>query len=297
MLKNTLILKGLLTIWVAIMATQSFAKSISVKDDLGNLITLIKAPEKIVSLAPHNTEILFAVGAGKKIVGTVSYSDYPKEALEIPRIGGYDKINLEQVIAMQPDLIVAWFTGNDSRVNKRLQELGFPVYYSEPSTLIDIANSMAKLGTLTGYPEEGARKKDQFLERYKYLKNQNSKKEKLKIYYEVWQNPRYTLGGSHFSQELFTICGGTNIFSDVKEKAPIVSLEAILTRNPDVILRGDQHGEQSLEQLKNEWKKWPGINAVKNNQIHYVDAAEFTRSSPRAIEAADDLCKILDEAR
>ncbi|MCG8670754.1 MAG: cobalamin-binding protein [Pseudomonadales bacterium] len=296
-----LFIKTFLLFWAATYAALCFADDnqhpVSINDDLGNQVTLKQPAKRIVSLAPHNTEILFSIGAGHKVVGTVHYSDYPKAALDIPRIGGYDKINIEQIITLQPDLIVAWRTGNDSRANKRLQDLGYPVYYSEPSSFQDIANSMEKLAVLTGTAEQGKKRKQIFLEKYHELKTSSASKQTIKIYYEVWQNPRYTLGGSHFSAELFTVCGGENIFADVKEKAPIVSLEAILTRNPDVILTGDRHGKETLAQLRGNWKKWPQIKAVKNQQIHYVNADIFTRSSPRAIDAAVALCELLDGVR
>lgn len=283
--------------WAALFAALSFASSYSAVDDLGNNITLEKPAQRIVSLAPHITEVLFYIGAGNKIVGTVHYSDYPKEALKIPRIGGYDKVNLEQIMTLQPDLIVAWQSGNDSRINTRLEELGFKVYYSEPTTLKDIANSMVRLATLVGTKEIGEEKKAQFLSRYKQLKMANQSKQPLKIYYEVWRNPRYTLGGTHFSKEIFNLCSGENIFADLNEKAPIVSLEAIISRNPDVILTGDRHGEETLTEFRNHWQQWPQIKAVKKKQIYYVDADIFTRSSPRALNAAEHLCNLLEKIR
>lgn len=279
------------------MATPNSAGPITVTDDAGRQVTLQKPANRIVSLAPHITEVLFAIGAGNKVVGTTHYSDYPEAALKVPRIGGYDKVNLEKVVTLKPDLIIAWQSGNNARTNQRLEQMGYPVYYSEPESLKDIAANMATLGKLSGLEQQGLEKQQAFLARYEQLKQLNSNKEELKIYYEVWQNPRYTLGGSHFSREIFNLCGARNLFEDVAEKAPIVSLEAIITRNPDVILTGDRHGEENLQALRNHWLQWPQITAVKKSQIYYVDADIFTRSSPRALDAAAHLCELLGAIR
>lgn len=287
----------LVVFWAAFNAAFSFAAGVEVKDDLHRTVKLSQPAQRIISLAPHNTEILFAVGAGSKVVGVVQYSDYPEAAATIPRIGGYDKINLEKVMTLKPDLIVAWHSGNDARAIQRLEKLGFPVYYSEPRSLMDIAENMTKLATLSGLAQQGKSLEEAFVERLQTLKSKNQNQLPLTIYYEVWQNPRYTLGGSHFTREIFNTCGAVNIFADVSEKAPIVSLEAIITRNPDVILTGDRHGEQTLSQLRNQWNKWPQINAVKQQNIYYVNADIYTRSSPRALDAAEHLCGLLSKVR
>ena len=289
-------------LWAAFTAAFCFAGSdttdtIKVTDDANRTVTLEKPADRVVSLAPHITEVLFAIGAGDKVVGTTHYSDFPEAALKVPRIGGYDKVNLEKVVTLKPDLIIAWQSGNNARTNQRLEQMGYPVYYSEPESLQDIAGNMVTLGKLTGLAQQGLKTQQAFLDRYNQLKQQNSKKEELKIYYEVWQNPRYTLGGSHFSREIFNLCSARNIFEDVKEKAPIVSLEAIIARNPDVILTGDRHGDENLQALRNHWLQWPQITAVKTSRIHYVDADIFTRSSPRALNAAEHLCELLAEVR
>lgn len=286
-----------LAIATAAASTSTYASNIKVMDDADRTVSLQQPAQRIVSLAPHITELLFAIGAGPQIVGTTHYSDYPAAANQIPRIGGYDKVNLEKIVTLQPDLIVAWQSGNNARTNQRLEQMGYAVYYSEPETLTDIAKAMANLGKLVGNPSKGEAARDDFLQRYNGLKAQHHQQRPLKIYYEVWQNPRYTLGGSHFTREIFMLCGATNIFADVQEKAPIVSLEAIISRNPDVILTGQRHGDENLQALRNHWQQWPQIAAVKQAQIYYVDADIFTRSSPRAIEAAEALCALLGDIR
>lgn len=286
-----------LIIWAAFLSAPSLGQSITATDDTGRVIQIPEPAQRIVSLAPHNTEILFAIGAGPLIKGTVHYSDYPKAALDIPRIGGYDKVNLEKIITLQPDLIVAWQSGNDARANKRLEQLGFPIYYSEPEQLKDIARNMTELGKLTGNSEQGVQAEQRFMNRYEALKTANRNAKTIRIYYEVWHNPRYTLGGTHFTREIFNLCGAENIFSDVEEKAPIVSLEAIISRNPQVILTGDRHGDADLTKLRKQWLQWPNIAAVKNAHIYFVDADIYTRSSPRAIDAAEHLCNLLSDIR
>ncbi|MCG8315803.1 MAG: cobalamin-binding protein [Pseudomonadales bacterium] len=273
------------------------ASHIAVTDSFGREIKLASPANKIISLAPHNTETLFYIGAGNRIVGTVHYSDYPEEALKIPRIGGYDKLNLEKIITLKPDLVVAWKSGNDSRGIKRIEQFGIPIFYSDDHSIQGIAETMAALGKLTGLNAQSLALKNEFLSRYQTFIAANKNKVPIKIYYEVWQSPRYTLGGTHFSAEIFKVCGGKSLFEDVMEKAPIVSLEAIIARNPQIILVGDRHGEQSLKELRNRWQQWPQIDAVKNQHIYYVDADIYTRSSPRALDAIEHLCATLDKVR
>ncbi len=284
---------------VSLLTSSSLAMGspVSVIDDTGTRITLPEPAKRIVSLSPHNTELLFAIGAGDKLVGVVDYSDYPEQAKSIANVGGYSKLNIERIVSLRPDLVVGWHSGNLARSLEKLKKLGLTLYLTEPEGLADIINSMRKLAILTDTQTSAQQAIDKFEGTINQLKQQNTNKQKIKVFYQVWEEPLYTLGGTHFSNEIFQLCQVENIFYDIKEKAPIVSVESIIQRNPDFIITGKRHGERSLEQWQNTWAKWTQMTAVKYQQLYFVDADIFTRSSPRAALAAERLCAIANNVR
>lgn len=293
MFQRTSFLAALLT--AALTCNPGFA--LTLQDDAGTTITLPKPALRIVSLAPHITEALFAAGAGDRLVGTVSYSDFPEAAKKIPLVGSYNEVNFEQILALQPDLIIAWQTGNSSDALEKLKTLQLPVYLSEPKDLISIARNIRQFGILAGTDTVANAAADTFEQKLAQLKANNANKPVLTVFYQVWEEPLYTLGGGHFSRDMFAICGGRNIFADQEHPSPIVSVEAIVTRNPQVMLTGDHHGERKIEDWKAKWVSWSSIDAVKHDQLYLVDQDIYTRSSPRAVQGAEHLCGILDQAR
>lgn len=271
--------------------------ALTLQDDAGTTLTLPKPALRIVSLAPHITEAVFAAGAGDRLVGTVSYSDFPEAAKKIPLVGSYNEVNFEQILALRPDLIIGWQTGNSSEALEKLKTLQLPVYLSEPKDLISIARNIRQFGVLAGTETVANAAADAFEQKLAQLKADNASKPVLTVFYQVWEEPLYTLGGGHFSRDMFAICGGRNIFADQEHPSPIVSVEAIVTRNPQVMLTGDHHGERKIEDWKAKWVSWSSIDAVKHDQLYLVDQDIYTRSSPRAVQGAEHLCGILDQAR
>lgn len=286
-------LAALLTL--AVTSHPGFA--LTLQDDAGTTLTLPRPAVRIVSLAPHITEALFAAGAGDRLVGTVSYSDFPEAAKKIPLVGSYNEVNFEQILALQPDLIIGWQTGNSSDALEKLKTLQLPVYLSEPKDLISIARNIRQFGILAGTETVANTAADTFEQKLAQLKADNAQKPVLTVFYQVWEEPLYTLGGGHFSRDMFALCGGRNIFSDQEHPSPVVSVEAIVTRNPQVMLTGDHHGERKIEDWKAKWASWTSIDAVKHDQLYLVDQDIYTRSSPRAVQGAEHLCGILDQAR
>ena len=175
--------------------------------------------------------------------------------------------------------------------------MGFNLYLTEPKTLKDIARTMQQLAQLMGVEEIAAPKIKRFKETREKLLRENKDKEPVTVFYQVWQEPLYTLGGTHFSQDLFTLCNVKNAFGDVMENAPIVSIESIISRDPDMMLTGHRHGKKAFKQLEEKWSAWSQLSAVKNKQLHFVDADLFTRSTPRALLGALHLCELADGVR
>ena len=271
--------------------SMSLQAAITVMDDTGRNVTLEQPASRIVSLAPHVTEQLFAIGAGEKIVGAVDYSDYPEQAKAIPRVGGYSRLDLERILALQPDLVVAWKSGNDGRAIERLQALGVTVYWSEPHRLPDIADGMARLGTLVGEAEMAQQQAETFHQRLDELRRQNRGGKKRTVFYQIWNRPLMTVSGQHLINDVITLCGGSNIFADLETLTPTVSLEAVLVADPEVIVASGM-GKARPEWL-DDWKAWPQLQAVKANRLHVIDPNIIQRATPRLLLGAEQMCRFL----
>ena len=207
--------------------TSAFAE-VSVKDDQGNIVTLSQPAKRIISLAPHITESLFAAGAGDKIVGAVKYSDYPEAAKSILRVGGYPSADLEKIISLKPDLLIAWPSGNNLKQVEKLTAFGIKVFMSEPRYPLDIAKTIQRFGVLAGTEKIADKTSSDFLEHYQLLKTNYSKKKKLKVFYQIWNKPIMTINGEHLISEIIELCGGENVFSNLKILTPRISFESVL---------------------------------------------------------------------
>jgi iron complex transport system substrate-binding protein len=268
---------------------------VSVVDDTGATVTLAQPAKRIVSLAPHVTEMLFAVGAGKQIAGAVDYSDYPEAAKAIPRVGGYSGFDLEAIVALKPDLVVAWRSGNPEGAVEKLKQLGLTIYFSEPRLLDDVAVDMERLGMLTGHVAEGRKAANDYRVELKRLQQRYAGAAKVKIFYQIWNRPLMTINGQHLIGHVIDLCGGQNIFATLPTLAPQVDLEAVLLANPEVIIASGM-GYERPEWL-DEWKRWPQLAAVKSNSIYVIHPDILNRHSPRILQGAAQMCEQLQEVR
>lgn len=275
----------------------ALVQAVTLKDDAGNSVTLPAPAQRIVSLAPHITEVLFSAGAGDRIVGTVSYSDFPEAAKKIPLVGSYNQVNFEQILALQPDLIIGWHSGNNSETIEKLATLNLPVYLSEPKDLQAISYNIRQMGIIAGTESVANAAADAFDEQISALEKANAGKPEISLFYQVWEEPLYTLGGGHFSRDMFRLCGGRNVFGEIEDPSPVITVEAVVTRNPQVMLTGGHHGKRDFNDWRGKWVNWKSIDAVKHDQMYLVDQDIYTRSSPRAIRGATHLCNLLDKAR
>lgn len=269
--------------------------AITVTDDAGRAVTLKAPAQRIISTSPHVTELLFAAGGGNRIVGTMSYSDYPEEAKKIPLIGDNANIDVERVVALKPDLLVVWQTGNTARQLEQLSRLGIPVFYSEPQQLEEVATNLERLGKLMDLDQQGRSAAANYRARVKALADKYSARPPVRVFYQIWDKPLYTLNSKHIASDALRICGGQNIFGHLKVIAPEVSTEAVLQANPEVIIGGDQYDPK--DKGLNIWKGYQGMTAVQRNNLFNMGGELLTRAGPRTAEGAARLCARLEEAR
>lgn len=280
---------------LGLTATSSLHAAISVKDDTGHRVTLQQAAKRIISLAPHITETLFAAGAGEKVIGAVAYSDYPEAAKKIPRVGGYPTLDIETIISLKPDLIVAWASGNNMNQVNKLTALGLPVFKSEPRSPLDIAKTIRRFGILAGTTEVSVKAANEFDQHYQRLIKQYSAKSKVKVFYQIWNQPLMSINGQHLISNIIELCGGINVFADLKTLTPKISIESVIATKAEVIIAGGM-GERNSRWIT-DWEKWSQLPAVKKDQIYFINPDILQRVGPRILQGADELCLLLDKVR
>jgi len=269
--------------------------TVSVVDDTGQNVTLTAPATRIISLAPNITEILFHIGAGAQVVGVVSYSDFPPEAIKVAGVGTYDQLDIEAILKLQPDLVVGWNSGNSAEDLKTLEELGLTVYRNESKTLEDVASSMQQFAALTGHSTMGNTKSAAFLEGTLSLQKRYQDRKNLRVFYQIWGDPIYTVNGHHLISHLINQCGGTNIFSGLETLAPVVTTESVIERNPEVIVAGVYPGP--VPEWFGEWNKWSGIEAVKSDHLYTIDTNHISRMGPRILLGMQAMCEVIDKGR
>src|SRR5262245_8628284 len=210
-------------------------------DDTGATVTLAAPATRIVSLAPHATELLFAVGAGQRIAGALDTSDFPDAAKSIPRIGDARALDLERIVALAPDLVVTWPWTAPAQV-EALRVRGLPVFMTKPASIDGIAQDMERLGALTGNPETAAREAAAFRAKLANLRERYRSAPRVRVFYEIWDAPLYTIGGDHLITQAMVVCGGENVFAALSLPAPAVEVEAVLAAAPDAIIAGSDRG-------------------------------------------------------
>ncbi len=267
---------------------------VRVVDDMGREIRLQQPAQRIISLAPHITELLFNAGASEQIKGTVSFSDYPEAAKKIPLIGSYNQFDMEAIAAKKPDLIIAWQEGNNmTRINE-VMRLGVPVFINEPREFMDIPRSIENFGRLLGTEKQAQQSIKQFKSDFANLKRQNKNRQPVKVFYQVWDEPLYTVNDEHLISKVIRFCGGENVFADTPILSPQIGIESVLERNPKVIVAGMAEGR---EDWLDNWKKWTGIQAVREQHLYAINADLIVRHTPRILQGTQQMCQILDRVR
>ena len=283
-------------VWaVAFLCHCTLAAPVTVNDDTGRSVTLASPAQRIVSLSPHITELLFAAGAGAQVAGVASYSNYPSDAQRLPAVGSATHLNLEAIIALKPDLIVAWESGNVAPQIEQLRTFNIPVFFSEPRQLEDIATSLQRLGRLAGSSTVADATAQAFRERYRKLEREYSGREPVRTFYQIWHQPLMTINGRQMISQVIALCGGSNIFADLPTLAPIVSREAVLAAAPQVIVASGRANERP--EWLDSWRAWPQVPAVKHGQLYVIEPDLIQRQTPRILQGAEIMCRQLEQAR
>ena len=285
-----------MTLLATVLALPAHA-AITVRDDDGNAVTLEKPAQRILALAPHITELLFAAGGGEKIVGVVSYSDYPEAAKKIANVGDNRQYDMERIIAMKPDLIVVWMHGSAERQIAMLRQLKVPIYHSDPKKLADIPNNMEHLGQLMGTEKVAAPAATQLRARLASMSAQYSQRPPVRLFYQVWDKPLYTISGASIISDAMRVCGGQNVFGAMKVVAPVVTAEGVLQENPEAIFATSEKSDADSEGGLAMWRVFPSLAAVRNNNLFRLNGDLLNRAGPRMVDGTAAMCEKLELAR
>ncbi len=277
------------------LAGFSAEAAVTVVDDAGRRVTVQQPARRVISMAPHATELLFAAGGGERVVGAMNYSDYPAAAKKIPLVGSNSVIDMERVLALTPDLVVVWHTGNTARQIAQIESLGVPVFHSEPRRLGQVADNIERLGQLLGTQPAASSAAGALRAKLAGLEARYGKRSPVTVFYQIWDQPLYTLNDAQIASDAIRICGGRNVFGALKVVAPEVSLEAVMAADPEAIMAGKRH-DPANPGLK-LWEPYRNMTAVKRGNLLTVDGELLTRPGPRTVEGAALLCEALEGVR
>jgi len=271
------------------------AADIVLADDAGRQVHLRAPAQRIVSLAPHATEMLFAVGAGSQLVGVSELSNYPEEARRIQAVNSGVRLDLERILALKPDLVVAWQSGNARSDLDRLAAFHIPIFIAEPRRLDELPRTLEQLGRASGHEADGRKAAEAFRDGLEKLRNDYRDRRPVWVFLQIAIQPLMTLNHAHLATDVLALCGGRNIFAGARRVALDVSIESVLLEDPDVVLYSDTLG--SIEAMRDWWKERGDLRAVRSNRLYAFPAEQLLRQSPRILQGARQVCTSLDAAR
>ena len=266
-----------------------------VSDDLGRTVSVARAPLRIASLTPGATEMLFAAGAGSQLIGTVEYSNEPPAARAVPRIGDVAAIDMERLVALRPQVVIAWPAGGNPAQRAKIAALGIPLYQQEVTRLADLPGSLRRLGVLAGtqaaaeHAAAALEARLHALERTYAAAPPESRRPTVLL--QVWNRPIYTVGGKHLMSDALALCGARNVFADLPEPGPLVDTEAVIARNPDIIVAAAPAGEGAAWVA--DWQRFPGLAAVRNHRVVAFENQGLSRLGPSVLDATEELCRTI----
>ena len=268
---------------------------IRVVDDTGTTVVLQAPARRIISLAPHVAELLYAAGAGPRLIATGEYSDYPPEAQSIPRIGDSASVDYERIVALKPDLVIGWGSGNPKHIIERLRALGLTVYITELRHLEDIAKALERLGHLAGTETVARAEAKRFRQRYQALQTRYAQRPPVRVFYQVLDPVLMTFSGQHLVGEIMRLCGADNVFASLPVLASPINEEAVLGADPEAIIAGGT--EPVWNEWRPRWQRRAQIKAVQRGALYFIPADLIHRQSTRVIEGAERLCAMVEDAR
>jgi iron complex transport system substrate-binding protein len=277
------------------MHAAACAAEVDVLDDRGMRVSLASPARRIIALAPSITELVFAAGAGDKLIGVARFSDYPAAARAIAQIGDASRIDIERVLSLMPDLLIGWRTGNHAADIERLEQLGFRVYVAEPATLAAIPRLLRVFGAMGDTRAVAGQAAASFEAGIAALSERYGARANVRVFYEIWHQPLMTINGHHMIDDVIRRCGGSNVFANVSSLAPLVSLESVIARRPEVVLGGSS--ATTPEEFAGQWKNYVNYAGLRNVRAMYIDPDYIQRQTPRILRGAHTVCEILDEVR
>ena len=282
------------------LATESL--EIQVIDDAERPVGLDQPAQRIISLSPHITELIYSAGAGEKIVGVDDYSNYPESAKSITRIGDANHLDIEKILSLQPDLIVAWGSGQShDKFIEQLLHLNLTVYISSPENMDAIPHTVENLGKLAGSYDYAIQQSHKFRDELADIIKEYSGRASVSVFYEIWNQPLFTINGQHVMSKVIEICGGRNVFAELPILSPEVNIEAVIAANPDVIVTsGVVSGNDDESQRPpwlDDWLQWPSINAARNKHLYHIPPDLIHRQTFRVLQGTRILCEQLQTAR
>lgn len=249
--------------------------------------------QRVVTLAPNLTELVFAAGAGSSLIGVSAYSDYPLAALELPIVGDAFMIDQEQLAILEPDLLLVWQSGTPAHVVDELHRAGFNVEVIRTSSLADVASAIRRIGILTGHTDDAEAAVSAYERGLESIGGNRNQLTDIRVFYQVSQRPLFTVNGNHYVSELIALCGGSNVFADLDELAPTIDVESVVERDPEVLLASTDAGENAFA----EWRRWPHMAANETGSQFLMPADAIGRATPRLLQAGEAVCDALAEAR
>ena len=249
--------------------------------------------ERVVAFAPHLSEMMFAIGAGDRLIGVSSWSDYPREVLELPEVGDAFTVDQEQLALLDPDLLLVWESGMPAHTVDELRGRGYRVEAIRTRSLADVSAAMIRLGELTGQRATAEAAAEQYTVAFDRLSDQYRDAEPITVFFQISTRPLYTINREHFISEIISICGGRNVFDDLDEMAPSVSVEAVLDRDPEVMLAGANLGDDAFA----DWARWQRLAANRYGNQFLLSDETIGRPIPRLVIAGQAVCVALDQAR
>ena len=261
---------------------------ISVQDDLQNRVQIPAPAKRIISLAPHLTELLFSLEVGAQLVGTSRYSDYPRAALDIPVIGDAFSVNVETVVDLQPDIIFAWSTGGANRALDRLGKLGYAIYLNEAKTIGGIGRTIVAMAELVGKRERGRLLQQQLERRVAELRRANAQLPTVRVFFQISDQDLYTVNKHHLIGQAITVCNGENVFAEETITVPLVSKESIVMTAPDIIVISKPE-KGSVSPWEKRWSDYSGFG----EKLRWIDPGLISRPSLRMLTGIEQLCELI----
>ena len=284
---------GIVFLFLLAFSMQSLA-GISLPQADGSSLELNAPAERLLTLSPHLAELVFAAGAGENLVATVEYSEYPEAAASVPRIGDAFRIDVERVLALSPDLVIAWDSGNPRQAISQIVSLGIPVWSVEIREPGEIAEIIRAIGDASGQTQTASIAAANFQLRLNKLSSRHVSHQTLDYFYQVDENPLYTINGEHLISKGLSLCGGHNIFHDLPGLAFQVTHESVIVADPVAMFAPVQDNEPNPLAA---WLEWPGMQAVSGNALFMLPADKISRATPRLLDALEIACSLLDGLR